>query len=222
MPRARRASTRRTSRVATRALAALARVAVVARAAREDSVGTKDFALERVGAVRACVGAACASRDAIAFVDAATGAIARRVASDEAIETFAADATLGVATTTSGRGDARGKVIRAYDLRDDPGQLLWEDVSWSDAHESERAMREARAHAREAPDCAAGDGTTTTLARGEVTMRATRSGEVLWRARVREAVADVAWERVFVETREGDGVRGGARARRRRAVRGGD
>ena len=199
MPRARRASTRRTSRVATRALAALARFAVVARAAREDSVGTKDFALERVGAVRACVAAACASRDAIAFVDAATGAIARRVASDEAIETFAADATLGVATTTSGRGDARGKVIRAYDLRDDPGQLLWEDVSWSDAHESERAMREARAHAREAPDCAVGDGTTTTLARGEVTMRATRSGEVLWRARVREAVADVAWERVFVE-----------------------
>jgi|MDSX01.1.fsa_nt_gb hypothetical protein len=195
------------SRRARRARALAMRVAVVAacaveraRATREDAVGTKDFALERVGDARACVARLCASSDAIASVDAATGAIEWRVASEDAIETFAADAARGVATTTSGRADARGKTIRGYDLRDAPGALLWEDVSYGDAHESERAMREAETHARDAPDAAAGDGTTTTLARGEVVMRETRSGEVLWRAKVREAVVDVAWARVFVET----------------------
>ena len=119
------------------------RVAVVAacaveraRATREDAVGTKDFALERVGDARACVARLCASSDAIASVDAATGAIEWRVSSEDAIETFAADAARGVATTTSGRADARGKTIRGYDLRDAPGALLWEDVSYGDAHES--------------------------------------------------------------------------------------
>jgi hypothetical protein len=194
---------------------------------RADRVGAKDFARARVGDVWRCVAlrdarALCASRDAMASIDLARGAIEWRVASEAAIETFDVDATRGVATTTSGAARARGKTVRAYDVGDGAGEMLWEDVSYGDAHESERAMREAAVYARDAPDATTGDGTTTTLARGEVVMRQTMTGRMVWRANVRDALDGRGVGASVRGDDARDGVRGGARERRRRAVRGGD
>ena len=141
------------------------------------------------------------TEDAIARVDARSGRVAWRATHEREMDGLATSATTttGKTTVTMSGTSSRGvgRTTRAYDV--ESGNVLWEDASHErgdfrggDGEREPRRDDAADAAVSESKD------ETTTLAGGEVVRRATSSGEVVWRARVYDAIpgADVRWERV--------------------------
>ena len=187
-------------------VASCASRAPTARALRREQLGSRDWLAEHIGDVQhAYLDARHArlftqSAECVASVDASTGAIAWRAvhdASEGGVTRVAIDDDVALATSGDG-----GKHIRAYDTRD--GELLWEGVSYSDAMPSAEARAEREVQIgedafvarRDVDGC--GDVDVVTLAKGEVVMRSLRTGEVNWRANVRDVAEKAIWERVFV------------------------
>ena len=211
-------SRRRASRWTVLALigacAFASRISVVS-SARVDRVGVKDAFIERLGDVVAIAAVdsddddattgdetvVMTTEDAIARVELKSGRVAWRATHEREMDGLAtrATTTTGKTTVTMSGTSSRGvgRTTRAYDV--ESGNVLWEDAS------HERGMFRGGDGEREprrddAADAAVSESKdeTTTLAGGEVVRRATSSGEVVWRARVYDAIpgADVRWERV--------------------------
>ena len=136
------------------------------------------------------------TEDAIARVDARSGRVAWRATHEREMDGLATSATTttGKTTVTMSGTSSRGvgRTTRAYDV--ESGNVLWEDASHErgdfrggDGEREPRRDDAADAAVSESKD------ETTTLAGGEVVRRATSSGEVVWRARVYDAIpgADV-------------------------------
>lgn len=179
-------------------------------ATRVDRAGVKDVFVERLGDAFAIASVSSSfdddrcvvtTTDALATVDLARGRVSWRATHERGMmdDDDGLVASVSTPTTTvtlSGTSSTRGvgATTRAYDVA---GDVVWEDASREDA----RRGRGEGVHVNDAPDVdvSAARDETTTLVGGEVVRRATSTGEVMWRARVYDAIpgADVRWERVF-------------------------
>ena len=234
-PTSRRRASRWTPLALIGACAFASRIHLVS-SARVDRVGVKDAFIERLGDVFAIATVdgddddgtmddetvVMTTEDAIARVDARSGRVAWRATHEREMDGLATSATTttGKTTVTMSGTSSRGvgRTTRAYDV--ESGNVLWEDAS-HERGDFRGVMVRGNRGGRDAADAAVSESKdeTTTLAGGEVVRRATSSGEVVWRARVYDAIpgADVRWERVVRDGGKTYGV--GTRARRRDAVR---